>query len=156
MTDKTCPYSPTCKGHDPGLRPPEGGHYDCVGPSGISFDPCDGLGPEPTWSQAIADWQLHTFGPCDPVRAWSRFEEELEELIDADCPPSEPDAKLADEAADVVITLVAWLKSRTGLDLAEAVERKMQVNRARKWDVRGDGTGYHVKPGDPERTGGAE
>lgn len=111
----------------------------------------------PTWSQAINEWQLETFGEASSVRAWCRFEEELEELIEADCPPQEPDAKLADEAADVVITLAGWLKARTGLDLAEAVEQKMRINRARKWNVRGDGTGYHVKPdGSSERTGGAE
>lgn len=102
-----------------------------------------------TWSEAINEWQLATFGPATPQRAWSRFEE----LIEADCEPSEPAAKLAEEAADVVITLVGWVQARTGLDLAEAVERKMRTNRAREWRLDGQGCGYHVKP---ERTGGAE
>ena len=92
-----------------------------------------------SWSKAITDWQLATFGAATPPRALRRFREELDELLDA------PESELAEEAADVVIMLAGWVKARTGEDLAEAVERKMAINRARKWDVRGDGTGYHIK-----------
>jgi hypothetical protein len=103
--------------------------------------------PRRTWSEAITDWQLATFGPVTPERAWGRFDEEFNELVDADCEPTEPPEKIAEEAADVVITFAAWVRARTGLDLAAAVERKMQIDRAREWNVRPDGTGYHVKGG---------
>lgn len=100
----------------------------------------------PTWSESITNWQEHTFGPVTPERAWARFEEELGELVDEEgFYPASPNNKLADEAADSVITLAAWLKARTGLDLAEAVERKMAINRGREWRLDGAGCGYHVR-----------
>lgn len=103
--------------------------------------------PVQTWSEAICEWQAATFGPATPQRAWARFEEEFEELIDASAEPAEPTEKIAEEAADVVITLIGWLNARCpGQDLATAIERKMQINRARQWRTAGDGTGYHVKP----------
>ncbi len=97
----------------------------------------------PTWSESITDWQAATFGPVTPERAWARFEEEFDELHFRD-EDSSSDA-VADEAADVVITFAAWVKARTGLDLADAVERKMAINRAREWKLDGAGCGYHVK-----------
>jgi hypothetical protein len=53
--------------------------------------------------------------------------------------------KVPEEAADVVIVLygVAQMK---GFDLHAEIDKKMAVNRSRTWAVRGDGTGYHVKP----------
>lgn len=129
------------------------GHYDCVGPPGVPSDPAF-MPPLPTWSEAINDWQRTTFGPATPERAWGRFSEEFEEMVEAECEPAEHPEKIAEEAADVVITLVGWLNARCpGQDLATAIERKMAINRARQWDVR-DGVGYHVKAG--EKTGGAE
>jgi NTP pyrophosphatase (non-canonical NTP hydrolase) len=50
------------------------------------------------------------------------------------------------EAADVLIVLYS-LAGMRGFDLHAEVERKMAINRARKWAPRGDGTGYHVKEG---------
>jgi hypothetical protein len=52
--------------------------------------------------------------------------------------------KIRDESADVAIVLfgVAGIGS---FDLMAEVDRKMAINRARKWAPRGDGTGYHVK-----------
>lgn len=55
----------------------------------------------------------------------------------------QPD-KIAAEAADVLIVLYGVAGMR-GFDLHAEVDRKMAVNRARKWAARGDGTGYHVK-----------
>ncbi len=49
------------------------------------------------------------------------------------------------ETADVLIVLYGIAHMR-GFDLHAEVDRKMAVNRARKWSARGDGTGYHVKP----------
>jgi hypothetical protein len=100
-----------------------------------------------TWSELITDWQAATFGTVTRERAWARFEEELEELIEADCEPREPNEKLAAEAADAVITLAAWVKAATGLDLADAVERKMAINRAREWRQDPDGMFRNAKGG---------
>jgi NTP pyrophosphatase (non-canonical NTP hydrolase) len=52
-------------------------------------------------------------------------------------------AKLMNEMADVVITMYAAAASIGG-DLHAEIDRKMQVNRKRKWKLHGDGTGQHV------------
>lgn len=92
------------------------------------------------------DWQLATFGPLEPgtagaERAYERVCEEWTELEETH--PRES-AKNIDEAADIVITLAAYV-GHLGDDLARAVERKMAINRARKWIITEDGCGYHVK-----------
>lgn len=39
-----------------------------------------------------------------------------------------------------------WLAANNlGFNVADAVDAKMRKNRARKWNRRSDGTGYHVK-----------
>lgn len=104
-----------------------------------------------TWSKAITDWRQDTFGPVTPERALHRVREEWDELW----PRSSTAQKVcscdqgdnAEEAADVVITLAAFVAT-LGYDLAEVVEAKMAKNRARKWRVDGTGCGYHVKDGD--------
>lgn len=55
----------------------------------------------------------------------------------------EPD-KIAAEAADVLIVLYGVAGMR-GFDLHAEVDRKMAVNRARRWRANGDGTGYHIR-----------
>jgi hypothetical protein len=86
----------------------------------------------PETFETIAQWCEETFGPITPRRMVERAEEEMDELHEN--PAS------AEEAADVLICLARvpgiW----------EAVERKMAVNRKRQWALRGDGTGYHIKP----------
>lgn len=57
----------------------------------------------------------------------------------------EPD-KVPAEAADVLIVLYGVAGMR-GFDLHAEVDRKMAINRGRRWAVRGDGTGYHVASG---------
>jgi hypothetical protein len=79
----------------------------------------------------IAQWCEETFGPITPERMVERAGEEFEELR------AEPSS--AEEAADVVICLARVP------GLWEAVERKMVKNRLRRWALRGDGTGYHIK-----------
>jgi hypothetical protein len=82
--------------------------------------------------ETIAQWCEETFGPIAPERIVSRASEEMDEL--------RADPTSAGEAADVLIVLARvpgiW----------DAVERKMAVNRKRRWSLRGDGTGYHIKP----------
>jgi NTP pyrophosphatase (non-canonical NTP hydrolase) len=57
----------------------------------------------------------------------------------------QPD-KIAAEAADVLIVLYGVAHMR-GFDLHAEVDRKMAINRARRWKANGDGTGYHIKSG---------
>ena len=52
--------------------------------------------------------------------------------------------QLAEECADIVIVL-ARLAYDNGQDLFEMVDRKMEINRARRWERDGTGHGYHVK-----------
>lgn len=52
--------------------------------------------------------------------------------------------KIPAEAADVAIVLFG-LAELVGFDLQAEVDKKMAVNRARKWKANGDGTGYHIK-----------
>jgi hypothetical protein len=82
---------------------------------------------------SIAQWCEKTFGPITPERMVERAGEEFEELR------AEPTS--AEEAADVLICLARVP------GLWDAVQRKMVKNRLRRWNVRGDGTGYHVKEG---------
>jgi NTP pyrophosphatase (non-canonical NTP hydrolase) len=63
-------------------------------------------------------------------------------LTDVDAHPR-PD-KIASEAADVLIVLYG-LAGMRGFDLHAEVDRKMEVNRGRRWEAMGDGTGYHIK-----------
>jgi hypothetical protein len=80
--------------------------------------------------ETIAQWCEETFGPVTPERTAKRAAEEMNELL--------ADPSRVEEAADVVIVLSRYP------GLWEAVERKMAVNRARKWRLMGDGTGYHI------------
>lgn len=52
--------------------------------------------------------------------------------------------KIPAEAADVLIVLYGVAHMR-GFDLHAEVDRKMEINRARRWAARGDGTGYHIR-----------
>lgn len=92
-----------------------------------------------TWSERISAWALRTFGQGSQQALFKRFEQELEELYNADTKE-----KQAEEAADVVITLCNYVKS-IGYDLAHVVYMKEFVNNRREWVSNGDGTGQHVK-----------
>jgi NTP pyrophosphatase (non-canonical NTP hydrolase) len=64
--------------------------------------------------------------------------DELDQAVRANDP-----AEIGREAADVAI-LLHRLVALAGMDLAEQVDAKMTVNRARRWRAAGDGTGGHV------------
>lgn len=94
--------------------------------------------------QSISDWANETFGPSGSnIRVATRANEEMAELLGA-LSISETHAKAPEEIADVFIVLyrLGW---RLGLDIHEEIDRKMAVNRARKWKLDGSGHGYHVK-----------
>lgn len=87
--------------------------------------------------ETIRQWAVSTFGEATMLRIAQRADEEMWELLVA--AHSADDAATLEEAADVVITLC----NLPGLQAA--IDAKMAKNRARKWKVMGDGTGYHVK-----------
>lgn len=80
----------------------------------------------------IIAWGDETFGPCSQERAIGRAWEEWQEML-------LPDADVPIEAADVIICLLRIP------GIADAIQRKMAINRARRWNLKGDGTGYHIK-----------
>ena len=81
--------------------------------------------------ESINEWCDSTFGPATIPQIIARAKEEFEEL-------EAPDADHAIEAADVVICLCRVP------GFAEALQRKMAINRNRKWRLTGNGTGYHI------------
>lgn len=92
----------------------------------------------------ITAWQRETFGPCSWEDAWDRFMKEVEEadeLVKAYC-ATDLD-KLAEECADIHITMLRVL-DLIGARLQAETDRKMSINRKRKWNVNG-GVGQHVK-----------
>jgi NTP pyrophosphatase (non-canonical NTP hydrolase) len=99
--------------------------------------------PNPHETQStIALWGEETFGPVrDPVALAKRASIEMDELIEALEKGDTEEA--ARETADVLI-LLNRLSATLGFDLADAVDAKMKVNRARQWVPAGDGTGRHV------------
>ncbi|CAO4164802.1 hypothetical protein [Methylorubrum extorquens] len=86
--------------------------------------------------ETIAKWCEDTFGPIEPARIVSRAAEEMEER--------KADPTRVEEAADVAICLARYP------GLRETIERKMGVNRKRRWRLMGDGTGYHIKDAAPQ------
>lgn len=93
----------------------------------------------PETFESIIAWGDAVFGPAtDPDRIVERAWEEWREMLD-EKPGTE---ERAIETADVIIVLL-----RTP-GIIDALNAKMAKNRARKWSLRGDGTGYHI-PGTP-------
>lgn len=82
--------------------------------------------------ESIIAWGDQTFGPCSQDRAIERAGEEWSEM-------EEDGADVPIEAADVIICLLRIP------GILDAINRKMMINRGRTWDIRPDGTGYHVK-----------
>jgi TPP-dependent indolepyruvate ferredoxin oxidoreductase alpha subunit len=86
----------------------------------------------------IRQWACSTFGKATFSRVVERASEEMDELtetISLGC----DELTVLEEAANVVITLA----SLPGLQAA--INAKMVKNRASRWKVMGDGTGYHIK-----------
>jgi hypothetical protein len=81
---------------------------------------------------SIIQWGAETFGAAEAERVIDRAWEEWEEMI-------APGADMVTEAADVIIVLLRMP------GILEALERKMEANRQRRWRLMGDGTGYHIK-----------
>lgn len=93
--------------------------------------------------KSITLWGEETFGPAvNPAVLVARARMEMDELMEAVEAGDQAEAAL--EAADVFILLYR-VATVCGFDINEAVDRKMAINRARKWARKGDGTGSHIK-----------
>ena len=88
--------------------------------------------------ESVCDWANETFGSCPIRSAINRAIDEMEEFI-VKAKDGLHQLELLDEAADVCITLYRLPGIR------EAINKKMAINRQRKWKSNGDGTGQHIK-----------
>lgn len=110
----------------------------------VRFAAQSSLGTEST--ATIATWANATFG-ASPSNM-STFERarkewtELERKLEA----NDADPEAVTEIADVVIVLQR-IAAAHGKDLYAEIDRKMAINRARKWELTGDGHGQHVEEG---------
>jgi NTP pyrophosphatase (non-canonical NTP hydrolase) len=104
------------------------------------------VGAEPLseTQKTISAWATETFGPVGTnVRVAIRANEEMAELLRA-LSVDDNSPKAAEEIADILIVLYR-VAERLGCDLLAEVDRKMAVNRLRKWNRDGSGHGYHVR-----------
>ena len=93
--------------------------------------------------ESITKWAEETFGIAKScLTIINRATEEIVEMRDnALIDDKHPD--IAEELADVFIVLYQ-VAAILGVDLHEEIDKKMAINRARKWKLRGDGCGDHV------------
>jgi NTP pyrophosphatase (non-canonical NTP hydrolase) len=92
---------------------------------------------------SITAWGEETFGPAaGPDVLVARAVLEMDELLEAVRAGDHTAAAL--ETADVFILLYR-AATLCGFDVQDAVERKMRINRKRRWRRTGDGTGSHIK-----------
>lgn len=92
--------------------------------------------------ETIEAWRLATFGVVSPSLIAARMNVEVAELLLELARPNPSVTRVENECADVLIVLYGICEA-CGIELHNAVDRKMAVNRARQWDVR-DGVGQHV------------
>lgn len=94
--------------------------------------------------QSVTEWANQTFGKATSQAMMDRAKKEWDELLDLFHPPDHTECcipkKVAEEAADVCICLYRVIGT---LD-PEAINKKMAKNRARKWQVDGQGCAQHV------------
>lgn len=100
---------------------------------------------------SVTNWANKTFGEATLYAQLRKAEDEWQELTTAWDAWAEAKANHLDltefekllvrEAADVCITLYRVIGT---LD-PKAIEKKMKINRDRKWELKGDGTANHVK-----------
>jgi len=92
---------------------------------------------------SIAQWAADTFGVSTQLRAATRMNEEVAELLAKMANATVSQDKIIEECADVQIVLYV-LAERMHVDLDAEVQKKMAVNRARKWKLDGSGCGQHI------------
>lgn len=95
---------------------------------------------------SISKWALETFGEAGSnLRVAVRANEEMAELLRCLSVDDEHE-QAGEELADVIIVLNR-LATRLGVDVEDVVDRKMAINRTRRWRKDGSGHGYHVRGG---------
>lgn len=98
--------------------------------------------------QDVAFWYVANGGRGTLQSRVARAQVELlEALVEASSTPPNID-KLAEELADTAICLTA-AANKLGVSLTAEMEKKMEINWLRKWQVSEDGNLKHVKGSDP-------
>jgi NTP pyrophosphatase (non-canonical NTP hydrolase) len=92
---------------------------------------------------SIALWAEETFGKSTQLRSATRMNEEVAELLSKMSNATVIQSKIIEEVADIQITLYT-LAERLMMNLDAEVQKKMVVNRNRKWKLDGSGCGQHV------------
>lgn len=93
-------------------------------------------------AESIQQWCMETFGTPTPIRIAVRANQEMAELLVAIADDNLE--KASEEAADVLICFEQMARVCNWV-LEQEKQRKMKINRARRWNTDGRGTGYHVK-----------
>jgi NTP pyrophosphatase (non-canonical NTP hydrolase) len=92
--------------------------------------------------ESIHKWAVNTFGNVIKQSTYAiRMNLEVAELLQKLDQGKWPAAR--EECADVFIVLCC-VASQLGIDLQDEVNRKMEINRNRKWKLHGDGTAQHI------------
>ena len=96
--------------------------------------------------KTINEWASKTFGYPTPEAAVKRMLKEVEELKEVKLSEmsAEDVHKAMVECADIFIVMCVVADS-LGCNLQDYIDNKMEINRARKWKMNGDGTGQHIK-----------
>lgn len=124
-------------------------------------------------TKTISEWQNETFGVArTDVRRLMETRHivyrALDKLLDVDLSTPRPNLSRAIRAAEELAELIEWLikddnaekgpwevadiqivlagiVAAHGKEQQDLVDEKMAINRARRWNVTGDGHGQHVK-----------
>lgn len=92
--------------------------------------------------ESINKWAVDTFGKRKyAYTSTIRMNLEVAELLDCIAKQDWPRART--ECADIYIVLCS-VASDFGTDLQDEVNKKMLINRKRKWQLHGDGTAQHI------------
>ena len=93
----------------------------------------------------IGAWGDATFPKSNERTVLAHFEEEVAEFLQ-EVRHGESVGAVLDELADCFILLIQFAH-KSGFDLAAAAERKMAINRARKWNIKAEPAGHfkHVE-----------
>lgn len=95
--------------------------------------------------QTVGTWGHAVFGETTPTELGNLADGEMRELLTAlEADPKAQRSSTHEEAADVVIFLMR-LAAVSGFNLLAAVDRKMAINRTRKWEKQADGSWLKVQ-----------
>lgn len=94
------------------------------------------------WDQKkITEWSVNTFGITDFISVAHRMRWEISEFYE--CIDQDDIENAKKEIADIEIML-RQVAEMLGVDLDEAVDKKMDINEKRKWERGTDGHYQHV------------